>query len=161
MEITKDDLSQGQPGTEVKETALISAIFDAYNTPGDLTLANHVYRFFLSHTVLLPVEAQDSPDIEQAKPLFMIDNDEYFLPVFSSQEAFLRWAKEDASNIHCLHLKGSDVVRGLLDNVYLCLDIGEPHYKQFNPEEVQRMFEMLAKVESILKKNTKKTTTSE
>ena len=56
------------------------------------------------------------------------------------------WAKDIAQEINLLKLSGVDLLKGLGENVTVCLNIGSDIYKEFNPSETARMRSMILKL---------------
>ncbi len=136
---------------------LKEAIIEAYSEPSDGNKTNQVHRLLLTSTLLLPINKALSNSNDDVVPLFLEENERCFLPVFTQKEHLESWAQESIDEISTLSLLGSELIKGVSDSVYVCLDIGCAHYKEFSPQEVARMRQMLSKVESLMKKNTKTT----
>lgn len=133
------------------KNSLEAAILSAFNEPTDIHKANAVYRAFLTKDLYLPIEK--TLDADDVAPLFLIENDCAFLPVFSNELYLNSWAGEESSQMEILELSGAELLKGVNDKVYLCLDINQEHYKEFSPEEIDRMRLITAKVETLMKKN--------
>lgn len=56
------------------------------------------------------------------------------------------WAGDIANKIKLLKLSGVDLLKGLGENVTVCLNIGSEIYKEFNPSETARMRSMVLKL---------------
>lgn len=57
-----------------------------------------------------------------------------------------QWATEISDRIKLLKLSGVDLLKGIGDDVTVCLDIGARTYKEFNPAELARMRSMVLKL---------------
>lgn len=120
------------------------AIKEAIDTSGNLKEANKAYLEFIKANFIIPVE-QNAED-EEPKVLFLSDNDNVFLPVFTEMKYLDAWAAEISQEIKLLKLSGVDLLKGLGENVIVCLDIGSEAYKEFNPAETARMRSMVLKL---------------
>ena len=123
---------------------LENAITQALLFQGSTKEANKAYLEFIKANFIIPVEkrsALDNPEV-----LFLQDNDHAFLPVFSSMAYFDQWAMDIKENIQLLKLSGVDLLKGIGEQVTVCLNIGSPLYKEFNPAELARMRSMVLKL---------------
>jgi hypothetical protein len=123
--------------------SLNSAIKEALASSGNLKEANKAYLEFIKANFIIPVE-QNAND-ESPEVLFLQDKDNLFLPVFTEMKYLDAWACEISKEIKLLKLSGVDLLKGLGDNVTVCLDIGSELYKEFNPSETARMRSMVLK----------------
>jgi hypothetical protein len=55
------------------------------------------------------------------------------------------WAKDISEKINLLKLSGVDLLKGIGDEVTICLNIGSDIYKEFNPAEIARMKSLILK----------------
>jgi len=123
-------------------TELDQLIAAAFASEGKQEQVNKVYLKLLKTTLFLPTRKQSEPVKEDAEPfipLFTQQDDHYFIPVFDSLARLEVWIGEHAGQIDFVELKGWDIVRGLGEHVYLCLNFGTPYYKEFSPDEVKRL----------------------
>lgn len=151
-------------------TALQQAIQAAITSQGDTSLANKAYLEFLKANFIIPIEKSSSQSEEEKlsvhkthedastsllsgltnsdspEVLYLSYNSQTFLPVFSDMAYLDNWAHEVREQIHVLKLSGVDLLKGIGENVYISLDIGSPHYKEFNPDEIARMRSMVIKL---------------
>ena len=58
------------------------------------------------------------------------------------------WAGDERDNMAYVQITGSASVRGIGNEVYLGLNIGTTYYKEFVPEEIQRLKTIVAKLDS-------------
>jgi hypothetical protein len=123
---------------------LNSAIKDALETSGNLKEANKAYLEFIKANFVIPIE--DNQADEEPRVLFLNENNNVFLPVFTEMEYLNAWAAEISHDIKLLKLSGVDLLKGLGENVTVCLDIGSTVYKEFNPAETARMRSMVLKL---------------
>ena len=126
-------------------TNLIAAIQAAFTENSEHN-TNTVYRLFLGHTLCVPVLPESVTESGDFFPLYETVGESFFIPVFSSTEQFERWAGEDQAEFTMITVRGSDMIKGAGDKVYLCLDIGSEHYKEFAPDEVAKLKGILLKL---------------
>lgn len=124
--------------------SLNRAIKEALETSGAMKEANKAYLEFIKANFIIPVE--QNRDDENPVVLFLQDQDQTYLPVFTEMTYLNAWAAEIAGNIQLLKLSGVDLLKGLGENVTVCLDIGSDVYKEFNPAETARMRSMVLKL---------------
>lgn len=124
--------------------ALESAIQQAYLKSGESTVANKAYLEFLKANFIIPIEKH--PKSEQIEVLFFTENQETFLPVFSSLEYLDNWALDIKEEINILKLSGVDLLKGIGDNIIVSLNPGSDIYKEFNQAEIGRMKNMALKI---------------
>ncbi len=124
--------------------ALEQSIQAALESAGESKISNKAYLEFIKANFFIPVEKDDTQ--QEPRVLFMQQGEINFLPVFSSREYLESWAKEIAAQINVLHLTGVDLLKGIEDNVYVCLNIGSEIYKEFIPAEIARMRSMVLKL---------------
>lgn len=120
------------------------AIKDALESSGNTKEANKAYLEFIKANFIIPIEQnnhEDNPEV-----LFLQDKDNVFLPVFTEISYLDAWAVEISSTIKLLKLSGVDLLKGIGENVTVCLDIGSETYKEFNPAELARMRSMVLKL---------------
>lgn len=136
-----------------EDMSLQDAIKDALEDPDNLAKTKKAHATFLRETVILPVR-KTFVKRKDPIPLYLEDEGARFLPIFTDGVFFNQWAKDEIDNMDCLYLTGNDLIKGTGDEVYICLDIGQAHYKQFSPEEIKQLQMIVAKLESLIKKNT-------
>lgn len=124
--------------------ALNLAIKDALDANGNAKEANKAYLEFIKANFIIPVE-QNSED-DQPNVLFFQEQEHTFLPVFTEMHYLDAWAGDIANKIKLLKLSGVDLLKGLGENVTVCLNIGSEIYKEFNPSETARMRSMVLKL---------------
>lgn len=120
------------------------AIKEALETSGNTKEANKAYLEFIKANFIIPIEQNSNDDSPEV--LFLQDGNQYFLPVFTEMSYLDAWATEISSNIKLLKLSGVDLLKGLGEDVTVCLDIGTEQYKEFNPAETARMRSMILKL---------------
>lgn len=137
---------------QLQEVTLKQSIIEALQHPEDTSKAKKAHATFLRETLILPVHRQEENQSEPI-PLFIENDNAYFLPVFSEKSYCDEWAGESLKEIDFLHLTGNELIKGTGENVYICLDIGQDHYKQFSPEEVARLKLVVSKLDTLIKRN--------
>lgn len=124
--------------------ALETAVKNAINAHGDKNEANKAYLEFMKANFIIPIEN----DLKDNEPvvLYLHENEETYLPVFSSMDYFDAWAHDIRDAIQLLKLSGVDLLKGIGDNVTVCLNPGSEIYKAFNPAELARLKGMVLKL---------------
>ncbi|KTC91884.1 putative Fe-S center protein [Legionella cincinnatiensis] len=128
----------------LKMNALNLAIKEALLSAGNTKEANKAYLEFIKANFIIPIE--QNTENEEPIVLFLQENDHIFLPVFTEISYLNSWASEIAKEIKLLKLSGVDLLKGLGDNVTVCLNIGSEIYKEFNPSEITRMRSIVLKL---------------
>lgn len=124
--------------------SLNTAVKAAFETQGSLKQANKAYLEFIKANFIIPIELSSTDD-EEPKVLFLQEKQNVFLPVFTEMTYLNNWASEINQEIKLLKLSGVDLLKGIEDNITVCLDIGSECYKEFNPSELARMKSMILK----------------
>lgn len=132
------------------KTELDTLIEAAFNSEGATADVNKVYLTLLKTELWVPVELHPNApnDAEAYTPLFSVEDDFIFMAAFDCVEKFQLWAGEEFSNIDYVTLKGRDVIAGIGDKVFLALNPGYLYYKEFSPEEIQRLKMIVNKIDS-------------
>ena len=124
--------------------ALEQTVIAAIDAQGDQQLANKAYLEFMKANFIIPIEKTD----HQGEPvvLFLRDGTNTFLPAFTEKTYLDEWASSITDHIQLLKLSGFDLLKGTGDQVTVCLNLGTPSYKAFNPSEIARMRSMVIKL---------------
>ncbi len=130
-------------------TELDTKIAVAYASLGEQEKVNRVYTAFFRSDLWMPINKLEGAE-EPFIPLYFVEADHYFIPVFDTYERFLNWSTEVAI-IDFVELTGLELLRGVGGSVYLCLNIGTEYYKEFSPDEINRLKVMVAKLDSFKK----------
>lgn len=125
---------------------LETAIEQALITEGSNKEANKAYLEFIKANFIIPIEKNSTKVDEEPRVLFFEENNQVFLPVFTSMEYFDPWAAEIGDSIQLLELTGVDLLKGIGEHVIVSLNIGSKVYKEFNPSELARMRSMVLKL---------------
>lgn len=124
-------------------TALEQAMQDAFQNAGSAQQANKAYLEFIKANFIIPIQKHSQADAPEV--LFLQENGQTFLPVFTTDNYLRDWAKDIGDDIQILRLSGVDLLRGIGDEVTICLNIGTTLYKAFNPDEIARMRSIILK----------------
>ncbi len=124
--------------------ALQQSIQEAIHHQGSSQKANKAYLEFIKANLMMPIESFS--DEKLPAPLYFQQGNETYLPVFSDKAVMEKWADDIKDKILLLTLSGVDLLKGIGDEVSICLDIGSDTYKLFNSSEVARMRSMVIKI---------------
>jgi hypothetical protein len=119
------------------------AIKLAIDSKGEQNAVNKAYLEFIKANFIIPVEAAHS----ESEPvvLYLQEQNQTYLPVFTNMGCFDDWALSISDKIQLLKLSGVDLLKGIGDDVTVCLNIGSDYYKSFNSSEIARMRSMVLK----------------
>ena len=124
--------------------SLEEAVKTAILAQGNREEANKAYLEFIKANFIIPIEK--TSESGEPEVLYLVDNNQFFLPVFTSMDYFKEWALSIEEKIQLLKLSGVDLLKGIGENVYVSLNIGTDSYKEFNPAELARMRSMILKI---------------
>lgn len=134
------------------KTELDTLIEAAFNSEGATAEVNKVYLGLLKTELWLPVELHSAASAEPYTPLFSIEDDIIFMAAFDDIGKFQAWADTAFSDIDYVTIKGRDLIAGMGDRVFLALNPGCKYYKEFSPEEIQRLKTIVNKIDTFAKK---------
>jgi hypothetical protein len=120
------------------------AVKEALNSQGSSKEANKAYLEFIKANFIIPIDKNSAAD--QPEVLFLEENGACYLPVFTNMQYFDKWVAEISDSVHLLKLSGVDLLKGIGDQVTVCLNIGSKIYKEFNAGELGRMKSMVLKL---------------
>lgn len=120
------------------------AIEQAIASAGSNNEANKAYLEFIKANFIIPIENKSAS--AEPEVLYLEENSQTFLPVFTSMTYFDQWAIDIKDNIQLLKLSGVDLLKGIGEHVIVSLNIGSHLYKEFNPSELARMRSMVLKL---------------
>ena len=129
-------------------TELDQLIAAAFTSEGKQEDVNKVYLALLRSPLFVPVE-KIIDETADFKPLFAKIEENYFMFVFDDLERLTAWAGEEMAQMDYVELKGMEVVFGINDEVFLCLNAGAEFYKEFAPDEVKRLKMVASKIEQM------------
>lgn len=124
--------------------ALELAVKAALENEGASKEANKAYLEFIKANFIIPIRKNGKTT--EPEVLFIEEQGTFLLPVFSSQHYFDQWAHEISSEINLLKLSGVDLLKGIGEQVTVCLNINSDIYKEFNSAELARMKGMVLKL---------------
>jgi hypothetical protein len=125
-------------------TELEQAITSALANPEDSKAVNKAYLEFIKANFIIPVEKY--PKGEEVEVLFLKDHPHTFLPVFTSMAYFDSWVAPIKDEVSLLKLSGVDLLKGIGEEVTVCMNIDSSIYKEFNSAELARMRSMVIKL---------------
>lgn len=120
------------------------AIKEALASAGNDKEANKAYLEFIKANFIIPIDKNSAE--EQPEVLFFTEDGHCFLPVFTNMDYFDNWAKDISDQIKLLKLSAVDLLKGIGEEVTVCLNIGSEIYKEFNAAELARMRSMVLKL---------------
>ncbi len=121
-------------------TELDKLIASAFASEGKQDDVNKVYLLLLRSLLFMPVKKEhNATDDEPFSPLFALIDDQYYLPAFDSLDRLQAWAGHHLQEVAYVELSGQDLIAGMHENVFLCLNLGTDYYKEFSPDEVKRL----------------------
>jgi len=113
---------------------------DAFHADPSHTENRHAfYREFLSTILYIPTYDAERGGVakgevdDQLLPLIMEADGKNYLMVFDLETRVTEWSEEGA---HCIALPAHIVVEMATEELYLALNVGTDHTKQFVPEEI-------------------------
>lgn len=127
-------------------------IENAIKSEGKQEDVNKVYLALLKANLFIPIQKRQeetAPNDDSFSPLFAKIEDNYFMAVFETHERLTAWAGEHYEVIEYIELSGREVIAGINDDVYLCLNVGSPFYKEFSPDEVKQLKRVVSKIEQL------------
>jgi hypothetical protein len=133
-------------------TELDQFITNAYNSEGKSEDVNKFYLALLKTPLFLPVKRRslsEMPEEEAFSPLFAKIDDQFFMSAFDSLDRLKAWAGDHFQEIDYVELLGREIISGINENVYLCLNVGTSCYKEFSPDEVKHLKKIVARIEQL------------
>jgi hypothetical protein len=133
-------------------TELDQVIAKAFGSEGKQDDVNKVYLTLLRSVLIIPVEkaaAYATADDEPFKPLFAKLDDKYFMLAIDTVERLQAWGHDQMDRVDYVEIKGRDLIAGINEGVYLCLNVGATYYKEFSPEEVLQLKKIVARIDQL------------
>lgn len=131
-------------------TELDQVLANAFASQGKQEDVNKVYLTLLRTQFFLPVRKETSPEDEEPfRPLFAKVDDNYFMLAFDTLERLKVWAGEQYDHINFVEIIGKDLIAGINDTVYLCINYGTEFYKEFSPDEVKKLKLVVSRIEQM------------
>jgi hypothetical protein len=135
-------------------TLLDDLIATAFKSEGKQEDVNKVYLALLKTSLFVPVQKSTqgvTSEQEPFIPLFTKVENNYFMVVFDNHDRLMGWAGDHYPKMDYVELSGRDVIAGINENVYLCLNVGTDYYKEFSPEEIKRLKMIVSKIDQLQK----------
>jgi len=130
-------------------TELDQSIQAAFKSEGKELEVNKVYLILLSSVLFVPVKKESATLSEEPfEPLFTVIDQQHFMPAFDQLARLDAWAGEYRNEMDYVELQGRDLIRGVNEKVFLCLNMGTPFYKEFSPEEVKRLKMIVTRIDN-------------
>lgn len=132
-------------------TELDKVIAAAFASEGKQEDVNKVYLTLVRSQLYMPVQ-KELPGEESEEPfvpLFAKVDENYFMLVFDTVERLSEWAGDQADQIGYVEISGRDVIAGMNEEVFLCLNYGSDYYKEFSPDEIKRLKMIVAKIDQL------------
>jgi hypothetical protein len=135
-------------------TELDQVIAIAFGSEGRQEDVNKVYLTLLRAALVIPVEkisagAGHEDMDEPFKPLFARFDEKYFMLAFDQVERLTEWADDQIEMIDFVEITGHELVLGINEGVYLCLNVGTEYYKEFSPEEILQLKKVVSRIEQM------------
>lgn len=135
-------------------TELDQVIAAAFASEGKQEDVNKVYLTLLRASLFLPVKKHDPAmehvdEHEPFQPLFAKVEDQYYMLAFDEFERLTQWAGDQMNEIDYVEVSGRDVIAGINEGVFFCLNIGTQFYKEFTPDEVKRLKTVVSKIDQL------------
>lgn len=129
-------------------TELDVVIEAAFKSTGKQEAVNKVYLTFIRTLFFVPIKKEKEKS-DHFSPLFTKIENQFFMSAFDSKERFITWAGDHLSEMDYIELSGKEIINGIKEAVYLCINVGTSFYKEFSPEEIQRLKIIVARIEQI------------
>jgi hypothetical protein len=134
-------------------TELDQFIAAAFASEGKQEDVNKVYLAMLRTPLFIPVEKMEEGapvnEDEPFKPLFAKIEEQYFMLAFDTADRLTAWAGDEMGQIDFVQLVGKDLISGINDQVYLCLNQGTEFYKELSPDEVKRLKTIVSRIDQM------------
>jgi len=131
-------------------TELDQLVFAAFASEGKQEDVNKVYLALLRTALLVPVKKEQSVDPEEPfSPLFAKVDDHYFMLAFDTKERLMAWVGDQEEHVGYVEISGREVIAGISEQVFLCLNMGTEFYKEFSPDEVKRLKMIVSRIDQM------------
>ena len=127
-------------------SAPLSDVFiNAMNSPDSKEKRSLAYSQFLKTVLVVPtLKTENEPTNDQIISLDL--EGKRFIPAFSHQRYLKLWAGKELSAFSFIHIQATNLLSLLKKEDYLCLDLNTAHYKEFSPEEITYLNQMVDSV---------------
>jgi len=129
-------------------TPIDQALAAFYEDPENTEKRYDFYRLFLSTDFYLPTFDEKTGGVakadngEQMLPLIMEADGNNYMMIFDNEQRAIDWSEEGA---FCVALPGHVVVEMATEGLYLAMNVGCERNKQFIPEEIAWLKEVVKK----------------
>ena len=131
-------------------TELDQLIAAAFASEGKQDDVNKVYLALIRASLFVPVKKEQSIDPEEPfSPLFAQVDGNYFMLAFDTHERLLAWVGDQSDQVGFVEISGRDVMAGISDEVFLCLNVGTDFYKEFSPDEIKRLKMIVSRIDQM------------
>ena len=134
-------------------TELDQVIAAAYASQGKQEDVNKVYLTLLRTLFYLPVQKEEEPSVKDSeepfRPLFAKVDDHYFVLAFDTHERLNVWAGDQRDQMNYVEISGKDLITGIDDTVYFCVNYATEFYKEFSPDEVKKLKMIVARIDQM------------
>lgn len=133
-------------------TSLDKALKELYDDPENTDKRHHFYSLFLQTNFLVPTFDEEKGDMargegeptdpQSALPLIMEADGNDFMLLFDHEDRVVAWAEE---GVKCITIPGYVAVTMATDELHLAMNVGTDYSKQFVPEEIAWLKEVVEK----------------
>lgn len=132
-------------------TTLDDLIAKAYASQGKSEDASAVYEAVFKTVFFVPSEPQTAADKIEAidagepfAPLCVTHDNRIFIIAFDTQEKLDNWAGVKRNTIDCFKISGTNLIKAMGSNAHLCVNVDTNFYKEFPPDELDKLRKILA-----------------
>lgn len=134
-------------------TELDQFMAKAFASEGKQEDVNKVYLALLRATLYVPVEKRGGefavdPE-EPFRPLFASVEDKFVMLAFDELARLENWAGDEYEKMDYVELVGRDVIAGIGEAAYLCLNVGTTFYKEFSPDEIKKLKMIVSRIDQM------------
>lgn len=129
-------------------TELDQVIKAAYTSLGKTEDVNKVYITLLRSSLFLPT-LQTPENDEPFTPLYTEIDGNYFILAFDTLDRLRDWAGEAFDKMNVVELPGRDIIAGVHETVFFCLNPGTTFYKEFSPDEIIHLKKVVARIDQL------------
>ncbi len=131
-------------------TELDQLIAAAFASEGKQDDVNKVYLALLRTALFVPVKKEKPSDEQEPfSPLFAQIEGQYFMLAFDTLPRLQTWVGGEEEQVDYVEISGRDVIAGIGEQVYFCLNTGCEYYKEFSPDEVKRLKMIVSRIDQM------------
>lgn len=128
-------------------TKLDKLLADIYSNPADNNLIQRFYATFFVTQLIVPINKDYVATAEEPyQPLAIKLENQHYLLAFDNDNRFKNWAGDQITKISSITIAGKELITCLGENVILGLNVDTAYYKEFLPEEILHLKEVIAKL---------------